>query len=100
MVTMWCSKLQTKVPYWTRSTPRRSSTDSSASIQRARDNGGAGLGLAIVSAIVEAHGGTVAVETAPGAGARFIVRLPVSVPAAAASEPSTKEPEAFQPGTA
>ncbi len=67
---------------------------------RARDNGGAGLGLAIVSAIVEAHGGTVAVETAPGAGARFIVRLPVSVPAAAASEPSTKEPEAFQPGTA
>ena len=48
---------------------------------RARDNGGAGLGLAIVSAIVEAHGGTVAVETAPGAGARFIVRLPVAAPA-------------------
>ena len=45
---------------------------------RSRDNGGSGLGLSIVAAIVEAHGGTVAVETAPGSGARFIVTLPVA----------------------
>jgi two-component system OmpR family sensor kinase len=54
---------------------------------RARDNGGVGLGLAIVAAIVEAHGGTVAVETSPGAGARFIVRLPVSAPPTATEQP-------------
>jgi len=64
---------------------------------RARDNGGAGLGLAIVSAIVEAHGGTVAVETAPGAGARFTVRLPVSAPATVADEPDAQQPDAQQP---
>ncbi len=41
---------------------------------RARSSGGAGLGLAIVAAIVQAHGGTVAL--APGPGATFEVRLP------------------------
>ncbi|MDQ3464520.1 MAG: ATP-binding protein, partial [Actinomycetota bacterium] len=46
-----------------------------------REHGGAGLGLAIVAAIVAAHAGTVTVETAPGAGTAFTVRLPV-VPAA------------------
>jgi two-component system, OmpR family, sensor kinase len=43
---------------------------------RSRDHGGAGLGLAIVAAIVEAHGGTVTVATAPGAGTTFTVALP------------------------
>jgi two-component system OmpR family sensor kinase len=43
---------------------------------RARDNGGSGLGLSIVVAIVQAHGGRVTVDTAPGAGARFTVTLP------------------------
>ena len=43
---------------------------------RSRDHGGAGLGLAIVAAIVEAHGGAVAVESAPGAGTTFRVTLP------------------------
>jgi len=45
---------------------------------RARDAGGAGLGLAIVAAIVGAHGGGVSVDTSPGNGARFTVRLPIS----------------------
>ncbi|MEN3306418.1 MAG: two-component system, OmpR family, sensor kinase [Micromonosporaceae bacterium] len=48
---------------------------------RARGNGGtgggAGLGLSIVAAIVTAHGGRVELWTAPGAGARFRVLLPV-----------------------
>jgi two-component system OmpR family sensor kinase len=43
---------------------------------RAREKGGAGLGLSIVESIVEAHGGRVWVETAPGDGARFLVALP------------------------
>ncbi|MCF1510304.1 sensor histidine kinase [Streptomyces glomeratus] len=38
--------------------------------------GGAGLGLAIVAAVTEAHGGTVGLDTRPGA-TTFTVRLPV-----------------------
>ncbi len=38
---------------------------------------GAGLGLAIVAALVAAHHGTVSVQTAPGEGATFRVRLPL-----------------------
>jgi len=44
---------------------------------------GTGLGLAIVRQATEAHGGSVEVESAPGAGATFRVRLP-GVPAATA----------------
>lgn len=46
---------------------------------RARGEGGAGLGLAIVAELVAAHRGTVTVETAPElGGARFTVRLPAT----------------------
>src|SRR5581483_6098220 len=41
-----------------------------------KEVGGTGVGLAIVRRIVEAHGGTVTVSSAPGAGSRFDVRLP------------------------
>jgi signal transduction histidine kinase len=40
--------------------------------------GGLGLGLWIVHELVEAHGGTIRVESAPGAGARFEVLLPLA----------------------
>jgi signal transduction histidine kinase len=42
---------------------------------RDRDQGGAGLGLAIVAELVQAHGGTISVEDA-APGARFVVALP------------------------
>jgi len=41
-----------------------------------RNYGGLGLGLYIVKRIVEAHGGTIRVESTPGEGAAFFVELP------------------------
>jgi signal transduction histidine kinase len=41
-----------------------------------RSRRGLGLGLSLVRAIAEAHGGSVAFEDAPGGGARFTLRLP------------------------
>lgn len=40
--------------------------------------GGSGLGLTIVRAIIEAHGGTIRAENAPQGGARFIFSLPIA----------------------
>jgi signal transduction histidine kinase len=45
---------------------------------RSRDTGGAGLGLAIARSIVAAHGGTLSVESGPGSGSRFTLRLPLA----------------------
>jgi two-component system OmpR family sensor kinase len=45
---------------------------------RSRAHGGAGLGLAIVEAIVTAHGGQVSAGAAPGGGAVFTIRLPAA----------------------
>ena len=53
---------------------------------RGRRTGGSGLGLAIVAALVDAHGGTVGVDTAPGHGATFRITLPLA-PEALATEP-------------
>jgi two-component system phosphate regulon sensor histidine kinase PhoR len=53
---------------------------------------GTGLGLLIVRQIVEAHGGTVGVDSAPGQGSRFWFRVPAadpkSVPLARSAEAS------------
>jgi signal transduction histidine kinase len=51
-------------------------------------NGGTGLGLPVVKAIVEAHGGTVTVSGNPGGGTTFRLRLTGSPPASAAGSPS------------
>jgi two-component system OmpR family sensor kinase len=57
---------------------------------RSRLHGGAGLGLAIVAAIVQAHGGRVELWTSPGDGARFRVLFP--------AEPEDPAPAVPAPG--
>ena len=47
---------------------------------------GTGLGLALVRAVAEGHGGRVAAHSTPGVGSRFEVVLPLASPAAAASQ--------------
>jgi signal transduction histidine kinase len=44
---------------------------------RQRHEGGAGLGLAIARSIVEAHGGQIRAESAPGEGLRLTIELPI-----------------------
>ena len=43
-----------------------------------------GLGLAVARSIVEQHGGTIAAQSAPGAGAEFTIQLPLPQPVTAA----------------
>jgi two-component system OmpR family sensor kinase len=45
---------------------------------RSRASGGAGLGLSIVAAVTEAHGGRASVSSAPGVGATFRLELPLA----------------------
>jgi signal transduction histidine kinase len=46
---------------------------------RAREAGGAGLGLSIVAQIADAHHGTVSIGESSSGGARFVVRFPLAV---------------------
>jgi two-component system OmpR family sensor kinase len=55
----------------------------------ARTHAGSGLGLAIVRSIVEAHGGMVNLQTAPGAGTTVRIVLPVHGRAAASNPQET-----------
>ncbi|HEY7948751.1 MAG TPA: ATP-binding protein [Acidimicrobiales bacterium] len=70
---------------------------------------GTGLGLAIVRRLVEAHGGTVHLDTDPEKGTRFVMRFPVRPPRRSGSEipevgmapepPSTRAPDTAHPTT-
>jgi two-component system, OmpR family, sensor kinase len=64
-----------------------------ADAARNRSSGGTGLGLAIVAGLVSAHGGTVSVRTAPGQGADFQVRLPLSPDALVSDDPDDTLPD-------
>ena len=47
---------------------------------RDRRSGGVGLGLSIVRRVIEAHGGIIELETAPGRGTSFTARIPLKKP--------------------
>jgi signal transduction histidine kinase len=51
-------------------------------IARRGDKKGSGLGLYISHEIAQAHGGALSVESAPGAGSRFTLLLPLAPPPA------------------
>jgi signal transduction histidine kinase len=59
-----------------------------ADVTTTRKYGGTGLGLAIVSRFCDLMGGTVSVESRPGEGSRFVVRLPLTT-TDPATEPMT-----------
>lgn len=60
----------------------------------ARSHEGSGLGLAITHRLVEAHGGTISVDSAKHKGTTFTVLFPMHTPAQAATLPEHAQPRA------
>jgi signal transduction histidine kinase len=58
-------------------------------LERSADGPGAGLGLSIVRAVGEAHGGSLSIEPRPGGGLTVVVRFPI----AGAARPATDSRE-------
>ncbi len=58
----------------------------------ARDSSGSGLGLAIAASITRALGGALTVDSAPGAGSRFLARFPVEASRRRVDRPERKAP--------
>jgi two-component system OmpR family sensor kinase len=68
---------------------------------RERGRAGAGLGLAIVQGVVDAHGGSVEIREVPGGGASFVVTLPTrTAPGPDASAPGEAAPAGAAGGPA
>ncbi|HEY5633385.1 MAG TPA: phosphate regulon sensor histidine kinase PhoR [Burkholderiaceae bacterium] len=59
---------------------------------RSRETGGTGLGLAIVKHIVQRHGGKLAIDSRPGQGSTFTLRIPAGRMLAQADDEATSEP--------
>ena len=58
---------------------------------------GTGLGLAMVFGILQRHGGDIEIQTAPGQGTTFALRLPMPIPALSALHPKTSLPAKTDP---
>lgn len=69
----------------------RTSKEQAGVAQDGEEPGGTGLGLAIVQWIAQAHGGEIRVESKPGAGSTFEVRLPLLKSGVDEQEHSTVE---------
>jgi signal transduction histidine kinase len=66
---------------------------------RARSTGGAGIGLAVVKQLVDAHGGCVSVTSTPGKGSCFVFTLPYArAPGHGAKALSTPRSASLSPG--
>ena len=83
-ITIGSQRRDGEVSFWVRDTgPGVAPDDQSAIFERfarrgdRRRSDGAGLGLAIVRAVAEAHGGHVDLDSRPGAGACFTVTIPL-----------------------
>jgi two-component system, OmpR family, sensor kinase len=96
-ITLGSAAFNGEVRFWVADTGPGIAGDEQAAIferfarggDRRRRSEGAGLGLAIVRAVAEAHGGRVELDSRPGAGARFTISVPTQPSQEAATWPAS-----------